>query len=246
MSKRKILILQGDYAPEEIAKFLLYATCFLRLAIASRWMLYAARNSAVSFGPPVNKPASCTKVESAISTGTKRIILVAPTGAGKTIIASAIIKSAVNTGKRVLVLSHRREIIKQTSQKLYENGIEHGIIQAGFATRLDQPVQVASVATLWTRGVRLKKMDLPPADVFIIDVCHHSPAQTYRKIIDAYPDAVLIGLTATPCRGDGRGLGGIFESIIECPQVAELIDQKFLVPTVVYAPSVPDLKGVTT
>ena len=54
-------------------------------------------------------------------------------------------------------------------------------------------------------------MDLPPADLLIIDECHHAPAETYQQIIDAYPDAILLGLTATPCRGDGRGLGGIFE-----------------------------------
>jgi DNA repair protein RadD len=72
------------------------------------------------------------------------------------------------------------------------------------------------------------------------------PAETYRKIIDAYPDAILLGLTATPCRGDGRGLGGIFEVIIECPQVADLIEQKYLVKTRTYAPVNPDLKGVRT
>jgi superfamily II DNA or RNA helicase len=186
------------------------------------------------------------KVEVAISTGTKRIMLVAPTGSGKTIIAAEIIRNAVASNKRVLVLAHRVEIIKQTSQKLYSNEVEHGVIQAGFATRLDQPVQVASVQTLWTRAVRMKKIELPPADLLIIDEGHHCPAETYKKIIDSYPDAVLIGLTATPCRGDGRGLGGIFDCIIECPQVADLIEQKFLVPTVVYAPSLPDLKGVKT
>ena len=72
------------------------------------------------------------------------------------------------------------------------------------------------------------------------------PANTYRKIIDAYPDATLLGLTATPCRGDGRGLGGIFDTLIECPQVAALIDQQYLVPTRVYAPVDPDLSGVRT
>ena len=72
------------------------------------------------------------------------------------------------------------------------------------------------------------------------------PATTYKKIIDAYPDAILLGLTATPCRGDGRGLGGIFERMIECPQVAELIAGGYLVKTRTYAPVNPDLKGVRT
>ena len=113
-------------------------------------------------------------------------------------------------------------------------------------TRPDEPVQVASVQTLWARAVRSNRIELPAADLLIIDESHHCPATTYRKIIDAYPDAILVGLTATPCRGDGRGLGGIFDVIVECPQVAELIAQKYLVKTRVFAPVEPDLKGVET
>jgi DNA repair protein RadD len=80
--------------------------------------------------------------------------------------------------------------------------------------------------------------------VLIIDEAHHATAASYRAIINAYPDAVLIGFTATPCRGDGRGLGGIFEVLVEGPQVAELIKQEKLVPTRCYAPTTPDLRGV--
>jgi DNA repair protein RadD len=89
-------------------------------------------------------------------------------------------------------------------------------------------------------------MTLPPADLLWIDEAHHCPAQTYRAIIDSYPDAILLGTTATPCRGDGRGLGGIFHEMVECPQVAELIEQGYLVKTKVYAPVDPDLRGVRT
>jgi superfamily II DNA or RNA helicase len=89
-------------------------------------------------------------------------------------------------------------------------------------------------------------MEFPAADLLIVDEAHHCPANTYGKIIASYPKAVLIGFTATPCRGDGRGLGGIFDRMIECPQVAELIAQKHLVKTRVYAPIDPDLKGVET
>jgi superfamily II DNA or RNA helicase len=182
--------------------------------------------------------------ECATEAGRKRIIGVAPTGAGKTIIASEIIRAAVAAHRRVLVLAHRREIIAQTSAKLHEHGIGHGIIQAGFSPRPLEPVQLASVQTLHRRGIHSDVMDLPIAHLLIVDECHHSTAQTWRDIINAYPDATLLGLTATPCRGDGRGLGGIFETLIECPQVGELIKQGYLLPTRTYAPVNPDLTGV--
>jgi DNA repair protein RadD len=186
------------------------------------------------------------KTGEVIKSGKRRPIIVAPTGSGKTIVAADIIRSAVARHRNVLVLAHRREIISQTSDKLHRLGIPHGIIQAGFSPRPLERVQVASISTLWTRAFRSEAMARPPVDLLVIDECHHCPANTYRKIIDNYPDAVLIGLTATPCRGDGRGLGGIFDTIVESPQVSPLIDMGYLVKTRVYAPLDPDLRGVQT
>lgn len=181
-----------------------------------------------------------------IETGKRCAMVVAPTGAGKAVILAAMTANAVNEGKRVLVLAHTREIIKQTAHKLYDNGVENfGIIAAGLQEHPGEPVQVASIQTLWSRAFRRDRMALPAANILIVDEAHHCPAETYRKIIASYPNAVLLGFTATPCRGDGRGLGGIFEVIVETPQVEELIALKFLVRTRVYAPAnQPDLKGV--
>jgi DNA repair protein RadD len=134
----------------------------------------------------------------------------------------------------------------QTGDKLRPNGTSHGIIQAGIDPRPMASVQVASVQTLWMRAMRSQAMALPPADLLIVDECHHATAMTWRKIIESYPDAVLLGTTATPCRSDGRGLGGIFEMMIQCPQVAALIEQDHLVRSRVYAPVDPDLRGVRT
>jgi DNA repair protein RadD len=180
-----------------------------------------------------------------IAGGQRRIMLVCPTGGGKTVIAAEVIRATVGKGKRVLVLAHRREIIAQTSLKLSSFGVEHGIIQAGLVATPEYPVQVASIQTLWTRAMRLDRMPMPAANVLFVDEAHHAPAETYRKIIAEYPSAVLLGLTATPCRGDGRGLGGdLFEALVETPQVAALVAQGYLVGTRVYAPVNPDLRGV--
>jgi superfamily II DNA or RNA helicase len=146
--------------------------------------------------------------------------------------------------KRILFLAHRRELILQASDKLYALGIDHGIIMPGYPSRPDEPVQVASVQTLYARAVRTAKMDLPAADVVVVDEAHHCRARTNTKIIERYSDAIILGMTATPCRGDGLGLGRAFDVMIQCPQVHDLIDAGYLVPTRVYAPSLPDVKGI--
>lgn len=177
------------------------------------------------------------KIIDKILDGTKKIILRAPTGAGKTIIASRIILGADKKGSRVLFLAHRTELITQCSQKLHDLGIYHGIIKSGHNPHMTAKVHVASVATLVNRKY-------PDPDIIIIDEAHHARAASYEKIINRYPKAVLIGLTATPARTDGKGLGTLFDTIIDLISYTELIAQEYLVPFVLYEPTSVDLSGV--
>ncbi len=178
------------------------------------------------------------QIEGKVAEGERKLVVVAPTGSGKTVMFSEYVRRVLAEYKRVLVIAHRREIITQTSGKLDANGVYHGVILAGEENQLrpQANVQVASVQTLHARAIRSSSMPMPLADVLIIDEAHHARARTYQKIIDAYPGATVLGFTATPCRGDGRGLGNIFNEMIEAPQVQELIDLGFLVPTKIYAP----------
>jgi DNA repair protein RadD len=182
------------------------------------------------------------RIDAALAARTK-VLYVLPTGGGKTVVCSKIVEQWAKAGKRILVFTHRREILGQTSRKLF---VDHGLIQAGLAVDLSFPIQVASVQTLWARAMRTDKMSLPPADLIWCDEAHHLPSETWKKILAEYPNACLLGSSATPCRSDGKGLGNFFDRIIEGPEVAELQKLGFLVSVIYYAPAEPDLKNIKT
>ena len=178
----------------------------------------------------------------AMAEGVKRILTCAPTGAGKTVYAASILCGAVRKKKRVVFLAHRRELIDQSRDKALDSGVPDemvGVIQAGTKPRANAPVQICSIDTLRARRI------LPPADLIIVDEAHRSLAASYRWLLGEYPDAKVIGLTATPNRTDGQGLGDIYERLILISRPSELIAQGYLVKPRVYShPMTLDLEGV--
>lgn len=170
----------------------------------------------------------------------KRVVIVLPTGGGKTVIFSYIASNAVALGNRVWIIAHRKELTRQAGATLAQFGVYHGVIRSGEPMDADCMVQVCSIDSLPSRVGKI-----PPPDLIIIDEAHHAISSKYTKVLDAYPDARVIGVTATPQRLDGRGLGDVFEELIEGPSLGWLTENGYLSLARYYAPPVPlDMTGV--
>ncbi len=184
------------------------------------------------------------RIRASYASGHRAPLLTLPTGGGKTIVFSDIAARTNAKGNSVYVLVHRQELIRQASEKLSMYGVQHGIISPAHA-QTPYPVQVASV---WTLARRIAKMS--PPSLLIIDEAHHACAQTWRTIIESWPRTRLLGVTATPTRLDGTGLGiptGYFDDLIIGPSIKELIAQGYLTPPLCYGPSTAiDLSSVHT
>jgi superfamily II DNA or RNA helicase len=165
---------------------------------------------------------------------------VSPTGSGKTVLFSYITSQVLKRGARVVIVAHRREILDQISGTLSKVSVPHGFIQAG-KPMSKQPAMVASIQTL---GRRLDQVTTP--DLVIIDEAHHSVSKSYVEMFARWPEAKFIGVTATPERLDGKGLGAMFDRMVMGPSVQWLIDNGFLAKPVYYAPKhTPDLSSVS-
>ena len=172
--------------------------------------------------------------------GHRRPMLQAPTGAGKTKLASMVVEGALAKGKRVAFVVPAVSLVDQTVQAFWSEGIRDiGVIQARHEmTDWSKPVQVASVQTLQNRR------DRPEAHVVVIDEAHKLFDYHRRWMVDpAWAKVPFIGLSATPW---AKGLGKHFDDLLIVTTTAELIDKGLLSPFRVFAPSHPDLSGVKT
>ncbi len=170
-------------------------------------------------------------------------MLMAPTGAGKTTIASAIKQGVCAKGKRAFFIVDSLELVDQAAKRFYEDGLEVGVIQGDHSwTDYSKPIQVCTIQTLRSRWHGLSE-DLKP-DLVVIDEAHVLH-KMHKEIIEECVERKIpvIGLSATPFR---KGLGRVFGRLVVSATLAELTDQGFLVPAHCYAPSIPDLKGIKT
>ena len=188
-------------------------------------------------------------VRSECAKGHKRILMVLPTGGGKTYIAADIAKRAVEKGHKVLCLMHRRHLVNQMLDRFSDYGLDPGVIMSGDKPNLSAKVQVATIQT-YSRRIELDHPIANPffidASVVIIDEAHRSLSKTYQDTLKKYEGKIIIGVTATPCLSSGVGMGEYYDSIVDSVGVQELIDSGSLVPARYYAPSKPDLDGIRT
>lgn len=199
--------------------------------------------------------------------GHLRIVAVGPTGCGKTAVAAKMIIRALRKGMECMFLAHRKELIDQTSLALTKLGVSHGVIMGKHAlTRPDAKVQVASIQSLQAKRKCMSCNDreslkstcnlcggtgkeisrkLPKANLIIVDEAHRVMGDGYTALLQKYPEARVLAITATPWRLDGQGLGGMFSKMVVIANMQELIDQKYLLPPRLFGPPQDiDLKGI--
>ncbi|MEG3878639.1 DEAD/DEAH box helicase family protein [Microcoleus sp. herbarium7] len=155
----------------------------------------------------------------------RSIMVQLPTGGGKTKTFGSIVDKQLKIGWRVLVIAHREELIFQAKKTIEEaSGHPAGVIKSGYKPSPLFPLQVASIQTLTKYEI------MPPADLIIIDEAHHACSRSYTRVMEQYPNAKILGFTATPCRNDGQGFKYLFEKLICGPTTRELIELGHLCP----------------
>ncbi|MEZ5935848.1 MAG: DEAD/DEAH box helicase [Alphaproteobacteria bacterium] len=169
----------------------------------------------------------------------KRVLLQLPTGAGKTVCFTSIAKGAAAKGKRILTLAHRVELVEQACAKYAMMGIETAMVGRDIGWQ-EAPIAVAMAQTA-------SKLDLPDYDLIVLDEAHHCVGRTWSKVLNRFPDAYHLGVTATPRRLDGKGLDKHYDALVQGPTVKELTAQGHLAPINAYHDAggiVAGLRGV--
>ncbi len=181
------------------------------------------------------------RVAAASQQGNVRLILQGETGSGKSAVAAKMICSAYEKGKKSLFIARGRTLVNQMEEHLKKCNLPVGVIMAGKYPSC-APVQVGSKDTICSRWLRNGNWDsFPDYDLCIQDECHDQ-GQEWLRLIEKF--RVSIGLTATPAKANGEGLGAPWKGLVCCTAPSKLIRDGYLVPSRVFAPHIPDLRKI--
>lgn len=164
--------------------------------------------------------------------GCKSILITSPTGSGKTLLTAFMLKSAAEKKMPCFFIVHRRELIHQSYAAFSSIGLDSSIISAGFTPDYNNLIQICSIQSL---ARRLNNIQHTPK-LIVWDECHHLGARSWEEVKNKFSDSFHVGLTASPCRADGKGLNKYFSQIVHGPSVADLIQAGHLSDYKYYAP----------
>ena len=190
--------------------------------------------------------AACTAIEREWEKGNHKTLLVLPTGCGKTIVFATVARHCVDSGRRVLILAHRGELLEQAASKL-ENAVNlPSLLEKAESTAAGTSamVVIGSIQTL-ARQSRLNRYGPYDFDTIIIDEAHHAASDSYQRILEYFHHADVLGVTATPDRADRKNLGKYFDSLAYEYFLPQAIKDGYLVP--IKAQMIPlklDISGV--
>jgi superfamily II DNA or RNA helicase len=218
-------------------------------SIAVRLASYLIRNRPATFGKVIAgvsniilrdyQATDLSRIVADMRAGKRRILYVLPTGGGKTSVAAYMLDGSRHRNQVGWFVVHRKELVDQTSIAFARAGIPHGIVMAGEPLHPWQPIQIVLIGSLKRRA-----RALPPPNLIVTDEAHHANAASWDAMYAMYPQAWSIGLTATPRRLDGRGLGRHFDAMVLGPPMRWLIDNGYLADYRLFMPPPPNVGDV--
>lgn len=181
-----------------------------------------------------------TQISKRFKDGAKKVLLRLPTGGGKTVIFSEVLKRTESRGNRCGMVVRGKQLVEQASQRLFREHVRHGVIQANHWNRdYGAKIHLCSIDTLVRRQMK------PEWKLMVIDEAHLATGGGYKKFIEQYGDDIFIlAVTATPYGKES--LTHLADTVVSPISFQELIDQGYLVPPRYFSPSAPDLRGVRT
>lgn len=182
---------------------------------------------------------SILEIQKAFQDGHKKVLLHLATGAGKTVVFSEMLKRTVAKSNRGGMVVRGKQLVDQTSRRLFKEDVQHGVIQANHWNKnYGAPIQICSIDTINARNLTFEDWKL-----LVIDEAHLATTGPYKKFIERF-NGFIVSVTATPWGKES--LAHLADVVVHPITTEELFDQGYLIPPKYYAPSAPDLKGVKT